>query len=345
MTVKKYTIIQVFFVICIFAFSFTILFMYKNGYFEEKKVTLKYQESNDIDYKVYLKKNEFFDDKYLGKGKTYITSLIDHINVDFNYNIAFDHLVNGDYSYYIYVTVESGKTNGSANYWSKDYKVTDEKKVEVKNTGEYKVHENVDIDYNKYNKILMSFKKTLGILSANGTLKICMAIKNNVKGNDVSAPIEGKLLLSMPLSEMTIEAAIDSEENDTVKSIDKVINADRARVSKSMAVIYGCSIVFLIVLILYINKKKNDLNKYENTLKKILNTYDSIIVNVKRIPDVRDFKRIEVSSFEELLDAHSEVRMPINFYRDGDKSYFLLVNDKTVWIYKMGKLNIQKVKI
>ena len=345
MTVKKYTLIQVFFVICILAFSCTILFMYKKGYFEEKKVTLRYQENNDIDYKVYLKKNEFFEDKYLGKGKTYITSLIDHINVDFNYNVAFDHIVNGEYKYYIYVTIESGKSNGSANYWSKDYKITDEKTVKVKNTGEYKVHENVDIDYNKYNKILMSFKKTLGLTSASGTLKICMMIDNKVEGNEVSAPIESKLLLSMPLSEMTIEAAIDSVENDSVKSVDKIINAERARVSKALGAIYVVATIFLIALIFYLDKKKKDLNKYENTLKKILNTYDSIIVNVKRIPDVRDFKRIEVASFEELLDAHSEVRMPINFYRDGDKSYFLLVNDKTVWIYKMGKLNVQTVKI
>ena len=344
MTVKKYTLIQVFFFFFFFAFSFMILYMYKNNYFEEKKVTLKYRENNDIDYKVYLKKNDFFDDKYLEKGRTYITSLIDHINVDYNYSIQFDHLVNGEYKYYIYVTVESGKANGKS-YWSKDYKLTDEKSMKVKNVGEYKVHENVDIDYNKYNKILMSFKKTLGLTSANGTLKIYMAINSDVEGNSVKAPIESRLLLAMPLSEMTIEAAIDLDAHNNIQSVDRIINADRARISKCFGAIYIVATVFFIALIIYINKKKSDLNKYENTLKKILNTYDSIIVNVKRIPDVRDFKRIEVASFEELLDAHSEIRMPINFYRDGDKSYFLLVNDKTVWIYKMGKLNIQKVKI
>lgn len=345
MTVKKYTIIQVFFAICIFIFSFVLVYMYKNEYFEAKKMNLKYQENNDIDYKVYLKKNDFFDEKYLEKGRTYITNIIDHINVDYNYSIQFDNVVNGSYKYYIYVTVESGKSDGQLKYWSKDYKITDEKKFDINNKTEYFVHENVDIDYNKYNKILMSFKKTLGLSGATGTLKIYMAIDSEIEGNSVSTPIESRLLLSMPLSEMTIEASVDLDAHNNVKTVSRIINADRARISKALGGIYLAAIVFSLIAIVYFSKKKNDLNKYENTLKKILNTYDSIIVNVKKIPDVRDYKRIEVSSFEELLDAHSEIRMPINFYRDGDKSYFLLVNDKTVWIYKMGKLSITKVKI
>lgn len=345
MTTKKYTIIQIFFVLCVFIFSFINVYMYKKGYFEAKKVSLKYQENNDIDYKVYLKKNDFFDEKYLEKGRTYITNIIDHINVDYDYNIQFDNVVNGEYKYYIYVTVESSKSDGQSKYWSKDYKVTDEKTVKLNNKTEYTVHENVDIDYNKYNQILMSFKKTLGLNGASGLLKIYMVINSDIEGNSVSTPIESKLLLAMPLSEMTIEASIDLDAHNNVKTVSKIINSDRARLSKTLGGIYLAAVIFSIVAIFYFNKKKRDLNKYENTLKKILNTYDSIIVNVKKIPDVRDYKRIEVSSFEELLDAHSEVRMPINFYRDGDKSYFLLVNDKTVWIYKMSKLNIQKVKI
>ena len=46
---------------------------------------------------------------------------------------------------------------------------------------------------------------------------------------------------------------------------------------------------------------------------------------------------IKVESFEELIDAHSEVRMPINYYQTKDYSIFLLFNDNTAWKYVLEK--------
>ena len=343
MTSKKYFYLQL---VCIFGivlFSLMDVYLYKNDYFEAKKATLKYQEKNDIDYKVYLKKNDFFDTKYLEKDKTYITSLIDHINVDYNYNIEFDHPVDATYKYYVYVTLESNKTNSNSNYWTKDYKITDEKKMNVKDVNRFGVHENLDIDYNKYNSILMSFKKTLGLGSAEGVLKVQLKVESEVEGNNVNSPIDSVLLLKMPLTEMTVEASVDLDEHNTVKELTKIINTEKLKTMRTVGVIYACASVFCIVVLIYITKKKKDLHKYDSTLKKILTTYDGIIVNVDKLPDLTDYKVIDVSSFEELLDAHSEIRMPINFFKDELRSYFILLNDKTVWRYTMSKRKIERM--
>ena len=88
------------------------------------------------------------------------------------------------------------------------------------------------------------------------------------------------------------------------------------------------------------NRKNNRVNAFENTINKYLDTYDSIIVNIDKFPTLSNYNVIEVSSFEELLDAHSEVRMPINFYKYNSKTcYFILMNDKTVWKYTMKKID------
>ncbi len=68
-------------------------------------------------------------------------------------------------------------------------------------------------------------------------------------------------------------------------------------------------------------------------LKKILSTYDGIIVNVATLPKSRGYNIVKVKSFDELLDAHSEVRLPINYYRQKGKSTFILVNDTMLWMY------------
>lgn len=347
MTAKKYTLVQILFVICIILFSFIDVYMYKKGYFSEKKVTLKYQENNDIDYKVYLKKNDFFDDKYLEKSqseiKTYITSLIDHINVDYKYNIQYDHPVTGEYKYYVYATVESNKSNGEAKYWSKDYKLTDENTMKVRDLKEYTIHENMDIDYNKFNNILISFKKTLGLSGSAGVLKVYLNVESDVVGNEVPAEIDNKLLLSLPLSEMTIEASINSDAHNNIKEVSKVVDSDKLNLTRGLGVVYAASVIFFIFLLIHVTKRKKDLNKYENELKKILNTYDSIIVNINKLPEIKDYKVIDVSSFEELLDAHGEVRMPINYYKDVNRSYFLLLSDTTVWKYVMSKRKVERM--
>ena len=51
---------------------------------------------------------------------------------------------------------------------------------------------------------------------------------------------------------------------------------------------------------------------------------------------------IEVKSFEELIDAHSEIRMPINYYNSDESSMFVLFNDKTAWVYVLSKRRIKR---
>ena len=92
------------------------------------------------------------------------------------------------------------------------------------------------------------------------------------------------------------------------------------------------------IIIIIIRKKNYEKNyEYELKLKKILTTYDSIIVNIKILPDIRKYNVINVESFEELIDAHSEVRMPINYYHTNKTAVFLLFNEATVWRYTVKK--------
>lgn len=80
---KKYQKRQI--LLFIFMISFIIVgcIFLKLGTSNKKTLSIKYQENNDIDYKVHLKDNNFFDEEYLEKGKSYITSFIDYIHIDY----------------------------------------------------------------------------------------------------------------------------------------------------------------------------------------------------------------------------------------------------------------------
>ena len=50
---------------------------------------IEYSEISDLDYKVYLKENDYFKSSYLGKNNKYIASIIDYINANFSYRLIF----------------------------------------------------------------------------------------------------------------------------------------------------------------------------------------------------------------------------------------------------------------
>ncbi len=315
------------------------IIMYVKGFYKINVETVSYKENNTISYKVFLKKNDFFDVKYLEEDKTYITSLIDYIKVNYNYNIKFDNAVSGNYRYYVLATVEANKPNNeSGNYWTKNYKLSDEKKISIDKSTEYTINQEIKIDYNKYNKALNEFKSTLG-LATSGVLKVYLVVDSDVNAKGMKITVPGKLLLKMPLSEKTIEATIDSDAQNHVKEITKIVETPAQKTKKlvSLAISFIIELVVLVALTI-MNRKNRKANAFESTINKYLDTYDSIIVNIDKFPTLSNYNVIEVSSFEELLDAHSEVRMPINFYKYNSRTcYFILMNDKTVWKYTMKK--------
>ena len=313
--------------------------MYRKGFYKANVESIMYKEDNSINYKVYLKKNNFFDTPYLEEDKTYITSLVDYIKVNYNYKIQFNKVVSGSYRYYILATVEANKPNNEVgNYWTKNYKLSDEKKINIDKSTEYSINQEIKIDYNKYNKALNEFKSTLGIAST-GVLKVRLVVESDLDSNGLTVPVMSNLILKMPLSEKTIEASIDLDAKNNVKEITKVVETKEEKRSKLL--VLGISfIVELVILILLtiINRRNRRANLFENTVNKYLSTYDSIIVNIDKFPTLTNYNVIEVSSFEELLDAHSEVRMPINFYKYNKRTcYFILMNDNTIWKYTIKK--------
>jgi len=52
---------------------------------ENETIDLIYTENSELNYKVYLKENDFFNVRYLEKDNQYIASLIDYIEADFKY--------------------------------------------------------------------------------------------------------------------------------------------------------------------------------------------------------------------------------------------------------------------
>lgn len=305
-----------------------------------EEIQIKYKEKSDIDYKVYLKENDFFENEYLGMNETYITSLIDHLDINFNYTLELSDKSDGKYSYYIKGIISANQANGgTSNYWKKEYVLSETKDINYKGRDKIEIASNVVINYQDYNSLLNSFKQEYG-LAVDGNLKVILVIVNHVTNEKIERDLlkESDIELNIPLTSLTIEVPIDAKGKTAEGFLvdEKIVNNTIIyKISKlSGYLLFGLgaiSIGFLIV----IGIKRESV--YQRKLRKIFKTYDGILVEVNSLPELKNFNIISVKNFEELIDAHSEIRKPINFVKKINGVSFLLLNENIAWEYTLKR--------
>ncbi|MDD6272905.1 MAG: DUF5305 family protein [bacterium] len=343
---KIYYLLIVFSIIILSMCSY---FYIRMGLDNKIKNVLDYESSSDINYKVYLKKNNFFNEEYLTMNKTYIASLIDHLDVIFTYNLKYSELVSGKYNYYVKATILADKdASSNTNYWSKSYILTEPETIEFSKINNYNITTSVIVDYQKYSDLLKEFRKEYG-LSITGLLKLELIVESETKSELIEnvANINSSSELTIPLTEQAIELSINAENDSNSGSIveEVVLDNIKYKIFLVLGTILGVLAIILLGIFIYelimLYKSKS---KYAIELKKIMSAYDSIIVNVSSIPNFNKYKVINVLSFDELIDAHSEVRMPINYFEEkpGCKSVFVLINGDIVWMYTLLDENYRK---
>ena len=323
-------------------FSFVALNLARIGFRNYDTRQIKYDENSKINYQVYLKPNDFFQDEYLPENMTYVTSLIDYIKLNFDYNLKFDKKLSGNCSYYIKGITTASQENSDSRFYTREYTLSDVKTKSFENTDTVNIDETIDLDYETYNNVLVDFRNEFGV-QMDGNFRVVLVVENlvtdDVTGKDASVKSETEI--NIPLTTLTVEVPIESDEqNKNGILISEKIEKQGSIyiVLRVLAVIcYAVAFITLIyfIYLTYLSFKLE--NAYQKKLKKILKVYDGIIVNIKEVPKMDSNKIIHVSSFEELIDAHGEVRNPINYISEKDGALFILVSENYIYSYKLER--------
>lgn len=324
------------------------------GFSTKKTISINYSDQSNIDYKVYLKENRFFDTPYLPSGRTYITNLINYLDVDLNYDLTFNEPVDVNYSYYYVATISAAKNNngttsGKGEFWTKTYNLTDQVDQSLSGTRNINISQNLKVDYSKYNQILSDFKSTYS-LSASGTLKVAMMLSGEIVSDkfEESIPLEySEVYLSIPLTEQSVEASVvgsTSEMRD--HSATRIQNKNNF--GRILLRILG--VIFIVCGVLacgyawFAHQEKISAFRYENTVKHLINSYDSIIVEVNERPKTTGTNVLTVNRFDELLDVYNSIHLPISCYRGSKSTDFIIVGDHMTWEYIIKAGDFKKRK-
>lgn len=98
---------------------------------------------------------------------------------------------------------------------------------------------------------------------------------------------------------------------------------------------YGILVLAISVasLVIIYSGNKNLNNKYVSKLKQIFRTYDSVLVESKSVPSIKDKNVILVNSIEDLIDAQIELRKPIYYFKQSSTCSFTLFDQDQALIY------------
>ena len=336
-------------------FIFAVLFICLATYFSTKDVldiivsSIKYHEAEGVDYKVYYQENPFYTEPYISEGKTYIAKYIDTVDADFSYLVDYSDKISGSYNYYIKAElIAYVPGNKKDELWKKEYQLTEVDTVDFINNSTYQVNQNVKIDYQMYRNDYENYLNNTAI-SSDAILIVELIVNNHGTYPDLdNFAYQSVVKLEIPISESTFKINTSSTIKNEEKKISKSEDAtfEKTLIMVIAGLLWILVIVTIVGLISYHSISQKKLSYYEKKLKKILVTYDPIIVNVENLPSLSSLNVVDVTTFEELVDAQNEVRLPINFKEDPKKKVakFILVNDNLAWVYTLKEGDFEEQK-
>ena len=328
-------------ILLIFLFNVTFSFVfihYGRHPVTATKIDYIYSIDEKVNYAVYLKDNDFYEENILGEGKQYATEIIDYISVNFNYNYQGDKVTKNNISYEINGTIigeYENKENGNAELWKKNYVLLD-KISEEKDSAIFNIDKTLKIDYSKYSKVVEEFKSKFKI-PIDAYLDVVLKVNYDMSLEDQSIVKNTDTMeVKIPLAKTTIKIEKKLTDHRSVNLSDIPVTKNKTLIRHGVA-INLVSIAFFLLLSPYVFISNK--TYYDKTLAKILKTYAEVIAEVHAPPSGDGLEVIDVKNFEDMVDIEEEIKSPILFYeiKKGSESIFTIVNGSYIYRYMLKK--------
>ncbi len=306
-------------------------------YKKEIDNSIIYEEKGQITHQVCLKENDYINEKCSFENRSFITNLIDYINLKIDYQFSASSFLNYSYNYTVLVNslaVEKGES-------SKILYTKEETLKESAYNGTSSliiIDDTIKLDYQKYNNIITSFKKNY-VVALDSKLDVKVIINVLGESKEINETLSNTYTLNytIPLAELTVNI---NDENTKINNESALIQyKDKTDIYEKYhmlaLILYIIDFLYLLTIILLIIIFIPRRQEYNKKIHKILKNYDDIIVKVKKMPDLKKLNIIEVNNFEELLNAQTSLNKPIIYFETShkDSSSFIITNDSYAYLY------------
>jgi hypothetical protein len=294
----------------------------------------KYKHQANVDYRVFILSNPFFDVESLEAGQGYITPLTDYISTLLTYQLTGQGpaKINGHYQVnavltgYILKQGQSSTQRVKVPVWDKTFSLVP--KTDFSSSeGKITLEEEVKVNLREYadfgQRVQDEYKSSTNLVE----LAVKYEINTSVETPDGKSTDSISPTLAIPIegNSYTVDGTLaDQKEGSVVaKEMVPVPSLKEARIGLSLAVV-------LLTLALLGVVKKTALKRedpLENELKRIIKKYgDRIVTGTGAVPDIDRKRMMMLSEFEDLLKISDELVQPILYesIQDGLHNFYVI---------------------
>ena len=341
---KRKSIIIKYIVFIALIFIVTTMFIIQLTKESKIQKDIVYTENSNLDYKVYLKENDFFDTRYLEEENQYIASLIDYVEANFRYDLqASERGIDYKYTYKIVAEVNvEDKTNHKSLYkFNED--LIEAKEYSHNTNSKLIINEPIKVDYNRYNDIIKRFVDLYDLDNSTASVTINMYVKmlDDNKKDDAKNNTPA-ISLTIPLTRETM--AIDIESNAVLANdINVCQNINQGKYLFGAVLFAILDVILVVKLVIFINDTKNEKSVYNMRLRKIMSNYGSYIQKLNNEFDFDGHQILEIKSFEDLLQIKETLNKPILMTEQtlAMETYFFIPCDDNCYVYELKAGNLR----
>ena len=303
---------------------------------------IDYREGGSIDYNVFLKENEFYEESYLGKNQSYVASLIDKVIADFSYEVDMDaEDVNYRYSYDIKSKLEIIDNTSGVAIYKPEYELVSAKNKSQNSSSKLKINEIVVINYDEYNDLASKFLDTYSLSSTTSEIVVTMNVDvlsdcNAFSGSSIDTYTSE---VRIPLTTKTVNIKMSSAIPDDEAKMVACTRGAGSEVFKTTAVVLGViEIILILILAAFIYLTRTEDISYTAKVKKILSQYKSYIQKINNLFDASGYQLIMVDTFDEMLEIRDTIQAPILMYENEDKTcakFMIPTDSKLLYSYEI----------
>lgn len=307
-----------------------------------KTETVNFNEGGNIDYNVFLKENEFYEEKMLGKDKIYVASLIDNIVANFSYraNTATDD-VTYRYSYRVTSNLEIAEKGTSGKIYDTGDAILEKKGLVAKGSS-LAINEIVVIGYDEYNELAKSFLRTYDLegMTSNIVLRLEVELESDAPAlaRDYESLYTSELRI--PLTQKTVEIAMVTEVPDggnAELACAAAMGGDAFRVTAIVLAVLDAILIPLMIAFIYLTRTVD--MAYTARVRRVLSQYKSYIQRIRHDFDATGYRVVNVDRFDELLEIRETLSAPILMFENEEKTctrFQIPTDAKLLYVYEIA---------
>jgi hypothetical protein len=341
---KKRILIIVEMVLAFTALFFAVLDLVFTRYVETETVRYTYSSKGSIDYKVYLRPNVMFSEKYLGKDRYYVLKYIDYIDMEFTYDYTASVPARLDSEYSVIAYLQGLHGRDEEILWSKEIPLIPGK-IQTDEDSKLNISQRVSLDLDDYSRIaqniyLDSEVNSPVVLNIVFSIHTTASTKYGTIEDDISPSVSIPIGSSVFKIEGEPVVTGGNELTEMVKS--KVpVNPTKVIVLLSTSLVF----VLLAVFTAYYVKEAPPPDRFQKQIEDIFKEYSERLAGLEHTLSYQISESITISSIEDMVKIADEIGQPIFYYKVDNATerkieFFVFDNMRTYYMVIFGDVKV-----